>query len=231
MVIKRELLIAVISLGISIIIAWVVGSLIHIYYSNWGIFFGFLTFSLEFLGISHWRKWQIPSWLPKVALGIVIAIFTTWGLTIVVHSSEEKHIAQGLVYELETIRPILEYDSKVYLEALARNKTSPLPSSSYYDKNGLYYIFGKDLYILDSKTTKELYDLYHNLLKAEDERAYLMNNCFDPTNPKSDIVICDFTMYRNYTFDIHEKILHSTNQIDIIMPLLNNTINQWYAVF
>jgi hypothetical protein len=196
------------------------------------IILGTMIFIFEVILIIHFSSLhRFSDWLPNAVVLIVITLIATFGLAIVVQASNEKHIAQSVLFEIEHLQPILKEDSDTYLSSLTGGKGYILHSSPYYGNNGLFYLYGKDIFNLNPGLTVHLYDFYTSLIEAENARIYLQTNCLDPKSENPDVFICNLSFSKTQGVYIHEKILHAYNEIDTIAPLLNETINRWYAFF
>lgn len=159
---------------------------------------------------------------------VLLAFATTFGYTLRQNAVEQKNIAQSFSNELNLLSPRIQQESSDYINSQKTLKFV-LPTDPYYTPEGLYYIYGKDLYKLDPQLSYKLYDFYYNLTMAEHLRKNLIDNCMDYKKDTT-IIRCDSSFVNGQGVEIQERILHASNDVSKIRPLLNKTIENWLAI-
>lgn len=168
--------------------------------------------------------------LITVGISAIIAILTSFGLAIIQNAVEQKYIAQGISNEIDQLSPTLQESSSNYINFQRINAIAPISFDPLYTKEGLYYVYGKDIYKLNPTLSYDLHDFYSNITRAENIRQRLVEKCFNlDGNPE--IVTCNYTFYNQQRAQMHERILHATNDVKKIKPKLNDTINKFYAFY
>ncbi len=85
--------------------------------------------------------------------------------------NELKNIAQALYFDISGIEDVLN-------NSLNHSSSKPgfihVLGYKYYDNNGLYYIFSKDISRFDSETSEDLYDFYGFILALENSQEDLL---------------------------------------------------------
>lgn len=168
-------------------------------------------------------------------LSILIAIL---GITatilvppILQNASEQKQISQIFSNDIIQISPFLRYKSNEYIQYQQNHILAPVECLlPYYSDQGAYYKYGNDLDKLNPELEKELTDFYENISSAEDIRKDLCSNCLDNKGNLT-IETCNDDYFNMKRTQMHEEILHSTNEINNISIKLNDTINNPLAVF
>jgi len=129
------------------------------------------------------HQWKITSFAVIGALiaALVGGFFTLLGTYIVLDQQqtamnqqeieEQQNIAHALYYDISSVENLFNY---------SLNHSASKPNSihvldfHYYDNNGLYYVFSKDISGFDSETSKDLYDFYGFVLGIESEQEDLL---------------------------------------------------------
>jgi hypothetical protein len=159
-----------------------------------------------------------------LVISAFVAFGSTFGLSIFHHLSEQKEIAQGISNEIDQLYPTLQEQSNLYIDLQQKNIMAPISVDPIYTKDGLYYVYGKDINKLNKELSSKLFYFYLNITKAEEIRDELYKNCLDfKGNPE--VVNCNYSYYNARRYQIHERLLHATNDVHLIKPLLNESIN------
>jgi hypothetical protein len=84
----------------------------------------------------------------------------------------QQNIAQALYFDVNALQIKLNYSLNQINNTT--NDTILYLDDPYYNPNGLYYVFSKDIAnFKDTQLSSDLYDFYNRVIQIEDERAYL----------------------------------------------------------
>ena len=109
----------------------------------------------------------IGAFLGALATGVV-----EWKLSQDENEMELRNVAQALYYDVAYIEDFLNY-------SLNHSSSKPgyvhVIDAHYYDDNGLFFDFKKDISKMDSETSRDLYDFYGFIMSLEDEQEILLS--------------------------------------------------------
>jgi len=84
---------------------------------------------------------------------------------------ELKNIAQALYYDVSGIEDIFNYSLN---HSASKPNYIHVLDFQYYDNNGLYYVFDKDISRFDTETSNDLYDFYSFVISVESAQEDLL---------------------------------------------------------
>lgn len=108
--------------------------------------------------------------LGALASGI-ITYTITWKLSNDEKETELRNIAQALYYDVSVVEDFFNYSLN---HSASKPNYIHVIDSHYYDNNGLYYVFRKDISKFDSETSKDLYDFYSFVMGIESVQEDLL---------------------------------------------------------
>lgn len=101
----------------------------------------------------------------------IITYTITWKLSHDEKEAELQNIAQALYYDISSIEDFFNYSLN---NSASKSNYVHVIDAHYYDDNGLYYVFCKDISGFDSETSQDLYDFYSFVLGIENEQEDLL---------------------------------------------------------
>jgi hypothetical protein len=113
-------------------------------------------------------------------IGALSASYLAWNLqqqTLDKQQTEEiDNIASALYIDVsiveERLKKALTIQSQINKSQLGISGSSLAIDLPYYPKNGLYYVFNKDISRFDKGTSRDLYAFYNNIIELENRREF-----------------------------------------------------------
>lgn len=105
-------------------------------------------------------------------IGVIIGGWQASGAYEQQQKKELENIAQALYYEVSGIEDLLNYSLN---HSASKPNYVHVIYVHYYDDNGLYYDFRKEISKFDSETSKDMYDFYGFIISLDDEQEILLS--------------------------------------------------------
>jgi hypothetical protein len=119
---------------------------------------------------------ELSKELALLIIGVVLGAFASgivqWKISHDEKEAELRNIAQALYYDVSGIEDLFNYSLN---NSASKPNYIHVLDSHYYDKDGLYYVFEKDISNFDSETSKDLYDFYGFVMSIESEQEELLS--------------------------------------------------------
>jgi hypothetical protein len=127
---------------------------------------------------SQWKSFFLGALIGVVAA--LIGSYSSWYLqqqTLDKQQTEElDNIASALYIDVsiveERLKKALTIQSQINKSQLGISESSLAIDLPYYPKNGLYYVFDKDISRFDKETSRDLYAFYNNIIELENRREF-----------------------------------------------------------
>ncbi len=117
----------------------------------------------------------LPKELALLIIGVVLGALASgivqWKISHDEEDVELRNVAQALYIDISSVEETYNYS--LNHTSIDKNHIT-VNNVHYYDDNGLYFIFNKDISKFDSETSKDLYDFYSFVLDVENKQEELL---------------------------------------------------------
>lgn len=144
-----------------------------------------------------------------IALGALATGVVEWKLSHDQFETEQKNIAQALYVDISNTKDILDSSNRSFsnnTNMLDNPSMGIFDSRQYYNNNGLYYIFGRDISRLNSETSVDIYDFYTEVTRVENMNKYI-SKIVEKRESGENISQYEIAMVHIYSKGLHEVMI------------------------